>query len=122
MEVKKFDEFDIPILKRRAELSHDTGIWSKNDDRSCEPQDIQLSIYCALQQASVEISGKFEHRAAALQEVRYAIDRMLPDADYAHRLMDFNNDPEVTIEDIHLILQNCIESLRKKKMPMTQRN
>jgi len=47
---------------------------------------------------------------------------MLPDADYAHRLMDFNNDPEVTIEDIHLILQNSIESLRKKKMPMTQRN
>lgn len=108
-------EHDVEILKRTLVLLKDTESWSKNDDRRCEPEETQLSLYCALRQASLDVTGEFQHRAAALQEVRYAIDAARPDHGYAHRLMDYNNDPTVTLDDVHRMLRKAIEALEKSR-------
>ena len=94
-------------------LLNDTEAWSKSDDRRCEAEEIQRSLYCALRQASMDVSGAFHHRAAVLQQVRYAIDAMKPNNAYEHRLMDFNNDPTVTLDDVHLMLRKSIDALEQ---------
>ena len=104
-------EHDVAILERTLVLLNDTEAWSKSDDRRCEPEEIQQSLYCALRQASTDVSGAFQHRAAALEQVRYAIDAMKPNNAYEHRLMDFNNDPTVTLDDVHLMLRKSIYAL-----------
>src|ERR1700679_4148837 len=44
-----------------------------------------------------EVSGRFEHRGAAMQEARFVIDEIAPHArSYEHRLMGYNNDPTTT--------------------------
>ena len=106
------NEHDALILERTIELLANEADWSKKDTRECPSEQTKLSLYCALQQASIDVAGGFEHRAAALQEVRYAIDRARPDAEYAHRLMDYNNDPQVSLDDIHAMLDEALESLR----------
>lgn len=105
------NEFDLPILERTLVLLADGSRWSKQGDRNCSPDDEGLSLYCALQEASLEIAGEFHHRAASLQAVRHAIDAVRPDADYAHRLMDFNNSPSTSFEDVHEVIRRAMEEL-----------
>lgn len=107
------NEYDVPILIRTMEILDEEAVWDRNDDRECESEKTQLSLYCALRQASIEVAGEFHHRAAALQEVRYLIDVVKPDNNYDHRLMDFNNDPTVTLVDVHELLREAIERLQQ---------
>lgn len=106
---------DAAILERTQELLADASVWSKEDTRECPAGQPRLSLYCALRQASEEITGGFEHRAAALQEVRYAIDRAQPDADYAHRLMDYNNSPDVSLEDVQAMLREALDRIHARE-------
>lgn len=106
------NEHDPAILERTIELLASEDVWSRQDTRQCPAGQGKLSLYCALRQASIEVTGGFEHRAAALQEVRYAIDRARPEADYAHRLRDYNNDPGVSLADVHAMLEEALEALR----------
>ncbi len=105
------NEQDAAILERTLELLTDESVWSKEDTRQCPVGQARLSLYCALRQASEEVTGGFEHRAAALQEVRYAIDRARPNADYAHRLMDYNNSPDVSLEDVREMLREALDRI-----------
>jgi hypothetical protein len=63
---------DLAILLRAKELLADEAHWNRHDDRNCPPQAKTYSLFCALQKASVEVLGEYEHRRAALQEVRFA--------------------------------------------------
>ena len=64
---------DVRILERaRVILSSETG-WNRADTRECPEGSATVSLFCALQKASVEILGKYDHRRAALQEVRFVI-------------------------------------------------
>ena len=47
------------------------------------------------------MTGKFEHRGAAMQEARLVIDEELAKGNhYDHRLRDYNNDPRTTFADV----------------------
>ena len=55
----------------------------------------------ALEKATREVSKNFEHRGAAMQESRFAIDEVLAKGNkYEHRLMNYNNDPKTTFADV----------------------
>jgi len=53
----------------------------------------------------VQVSGKSEHRGAALQEARFVIDEIAGDRNYEHRLMNYNNDPTTTFVDVQEVLR-----------------
>ena len=55
--------------------------------------------------ATIEVSGNAEHRGAALQEARFVIDEISIDRNYEHRLMNYNNDPTTTFDDIQEVLR-----------------
>jgi hypothetical protein len=67
-----------------------------------------MSLYCALERATMEVSGKFEHRGAVMQEARFVIEDVEPDWEkkYHHLLVDYNNDPHTTFQDIQNVLQS----------------
>lgn len=108
------NEYDVLILERALSLLGSEDRWSKEDDRHCDSSAAKLSLYCALRQASIDVAGEFHHRAAALQAVRHAIDEMYPDNQYAHRLQDFNNAPDVTLDAVHRVLRRSIDQLRNE--------
>lgn len=105
------NEYDIAILDRTIGILGNEQQWSKSGDRECESDLPPFNLYCALRQASIDLTGEFHHRSAALQQVRYAIERQRPEADYAHRLMDYNNDPATSYEDVLFVLQAAREQL-----------
>jgi hypothetical protein len=97
---------DLQIVQRAAEILDSPAKWNRSDTRVCPADAKTFSLYCGLEKATNEVSGKFEHRGAAMQEARFVIDEVAPNhATYQHRLMDYNNDPTTTFADIQKVLQ-----------------
>ena len=96
---------DLQIVKRAREILDSPAKWNRADNRVCPANAKTVSLYCALQLATIEIGGKSEHRGAALQEARFVVDEIAADRKYEHRLMNYNNDPTTTFADIQEVLR-----------------
>jgi hypothetical protein len=95
---------DLEIAKRAKQILDSPAKWNRADTRKCPAEAKTFSLYCALEKATDEVSGKFEHRGAAMQEARFVIDAVAPNRNnYNHRLMDYNNDPATTFADIQKV-------------------
>jgi hypothetical protein len=98
---------DLAILDRASELLSDARRWNRNDTRQCPKDAPTVSLFCALQQATIEVLGSYDHRRVALQEVRFAVDEALNGREVEHRLTDFNNLPETTIEQVRKVIADA---------------
>jgi hypothetical protein len=92
---------DVQIVQRARQILSSPEKWNRADTRECPADAKTFSLYCALEKATNEVSGKFEHRGAAMQEARFVIDDIAPNAKkYEHRLKDYNNDPTTSFADV----------------------
>ncbi len=109
---------DLEIVRHAQQILSSPSQWNRADKRVCPADAKTFSLYCALEKATGEVKGKFEHRDAAMQESRFVIDDIAPNRkNYKHRLMDYNNDPSTTFADIQkffTLLENRI-TLRLKE-------
>ena len=96
---------DVQVVRRARQLLASPAAWNRADNRQCPAGAQTFSLYCALETATIEVYGGFEHRGAAMQEARFAIEQIAPGRDYHHRLMDFNNDPGTTFADLQRTLE-----------------
>jgi hypothetical protein len=97
---------DVKIVQRAREILSSPSNWNRADTRECAADAKTLSLYCALEKATDEVSDKFEHRGAAMQEARLVIDEIAPNRkNYKHRLKDYNNDPTTTFADVQKFFQ-----------------
>lgn len=95
---------DLRILDRADALLGSESDWNRNDTRECPPAAARLSLFCALHKASIDVLGAYDHRRAALQEVRFAIEDVSGGREFEHRLMDFNNLPGTSFRDIKRVI------------------
>jgi hypothetical protein len=92
---------DLRIVERASEILDSPTKWNRADTRICPAGAKTFSLYCALEKATYEVSGDFEHRGAAMQQARLVIDEIAPNrSKYEHRLMGYNNDPTTTFADV----------------------
>ncbi len=96
---------DIRIIQRAMALLSDVKVWNKDDDRNCPPNPQKWSVFCALMQATQEVSGGVHYRQPALQAVREVVNEVGGTRVNKHRLMDYNNHPDTTLNDIHNMLR-----------------
>lgn len=93
-------------MRRAKEILGSPDKWNRADNRICSPDAKTFSLYCALEKATQELSDKFEHRGAAMQEARFVIEDIARNSPYYdHRLMDFNNDSSTTFFDVEKFFQ-----------------
>ena len=106
---------DLQIVERAQEILSSPGKWNRSDNRICPTDATTFSLYCALEMATKEITGQFEHRGAAMQEARFVIDDIAPNRkNYHHRLMDYNNDPATTFADVRRFFQLLQERVTQR--------
>jgi hypothetical protein len=106
---------DVEIVKRASEILDSPSKWNREDNRICPGEAKTFSLYCALEKATDEVSGNFEHRGAAMQEARFVIDEIAPNRDsYQHRLMGYNNDPTTTFADVQKVFHLMEERIAKR--------
>ena len=106
-------QLDLDILRKADALLNNESVWRKDAVRVC-PESATLNLYCALERASIEVTGKYEHRRAALQEVRFVIDDNYKHRWSVHRLADFNAHPDTTFKDVKLVIAAAIENVNRK--------
>jgi hypothetical protein len=102
---------DITVLRRASELLADESRWNRHDDRQCPPHAQIWSLYCAIHDAQIAVTGVFAHRSAAMQEVRHTVEQATVGIELQHRMMDYNNLPTTTFRDIKAILKTTIDRI-----------
>ena len=106
---------DIRIVRRARDILNSPAKWNRADNRQCLANERTYSLYCALEQATQEISKKFEPRGAAMQQARFVIDDDLAKGNqYHHRLMDYNNDPKTTFSDVQRFFALLEQRIQKR--------
>jgi len=104
---------DLRILERADALLKDERAWNRNDDRECDDDKAagKWSLFCALETACTEVLGEYDHRRAALQEVRFVVEEATRGRAFEHRLMDFNNLPETRFDDVKQVLRTSAQRI-----------
>ncbi len=106
---------DVRIAQRARQILDSPEKWNRADNRVCPAAAKTFSLYCALEKATDEVSGNFQHRGAAMQEARFVIEDVAPDwKKYDHRLMGYNNDPKTTFADIQTVLRLLEDRIAKR--------
>lgn len=111
-----FDSVDLKIIQRADAILSDSLKWNKQDDRECT-DDIasgNYSLYCALYKASIDIAGEYVHRKAAIQIVRFTLEKYDNGRVKNHRLMDWNNHPTTTFKEVKKVLGESIDTVMKQ--------
>jgi hypothetical protein len=113
---------DVRIVQLAKQILNSSEKWNRADNRICPAEAKTFSLYCALEEATDEVSGNFKHRRAAMQEARFVIEDVAPDwKKYDHRLMGYNNDPKTTFADIQKVfglLEDRIAKRLKEESPV----
>ncbi len=101
------DSDDLAILDRAIALLPSLDRWNKNDNRECLSGAASLSLFCALMQATTEIAGGVHYRQPAMQAVREELNLVDRSRINTHRIMDYNNHPATTLEEVHALLRRA---------------
>lgn len=111
-----FDSLDLKIIRRADSILSDSSKWNRRDDRECN-DDVangKYSLYCSLYKASIDIAGEYIHRRAAMQIVRFTLEKYDNGRVQNHRLMDWNNHKDTTFEEVKRVLKESIEAVLKQ--------
>jgi hypothetical protein len=79
-----------------------------------------MCLFCALKSASLEIAGEYNHHNTAVQTTRFVIDEIIPDHEFAHTLMDYNNASTTSYEDILHVLELSKQRIRQELSESTE--
>jgi hypothetical protein len=112
---------DVKVVQRAQQILDSPSKWNRADNRVCPADAKAFSLYCALEKATSEVSGTFEHRGAAMEEARFVIDDIAPNRkSYHHRLMDYNNDPTTTFADVQTFFRKLQDRIAARLKEQSQ--
>ncbi|HXT18350.1 MAG TPA: hypothetical protein VN706_22150 [Gemmatimonadaceae bacterium] len=103
---------DRQILVRAMKILSSDSVWNRADDRTCPAHATKWSIYCAVEQAEIDVAGGYHHRRPAGELVREIVDERTKSRNYHHRMMDYNNDPTTTLADVQSLFAEAIARIR----------
>ncbi|MBC8484654.1 MAG: hypothetical protein H8D45_01270, partial [Bacteroidetes bacterium] len=106
---------DLEALEITEKLLADSINWHKMDDRKCE-DDIdsnKWSLFCAIKYASIQKMSEYNHHNTAIQTLRFVIDDFIPNHGFEHTLMDYNNMPLITHQDILMVIEEAKKRIEK---------
>ncbi|HEX4810508.1 MAG TPA: energy transducer TonB [Bryobacteraceae bacterium] len=106
---------DLRVVQYARKLLTSEAVWNRADNRQCPPNAKSISLYCALEKATLEVTGAFHHQGTVMEDARSALDDVAPHhPNYNHWLMGYNNDPSTTFADIQNILRATEQRVRKR--------
>jgi hypothetical protein len=110
---------DLRILAKAREFLSGPSAWNRLDDRVCEDDAERKiwSLFCALYQASVTVTGEYLHARPVMREARAALAKVTNGRGFQHPIMDYNNLESTTYADIAMLFNLTEKQLQSKKAP-----
>lgn len=92
---------DLEILAKARRILSGPSVWNRHDDRVCDDSQAtqSWSLFCALYQASIDVTGADLPLRPVMQETRAAAVEVAHRS-FQHSLQDFNNSESTTYADI----------------------
>ena len=106
------NDLDQKIVREATAILSSPTVWNRSDNRECPADATKWSIYCAIEKATIEVTGGFHHRRPALQVVRRLVDKRTEGRGYNHRLMEYNNDPKTTFSDVQSLFNEALTRMQ----------
>lgn len=104
---------DIAVVDRARDILGTPDKWNKADGQNCPADQRTLGIFCAVKRASEETIGEWNEAGPVMREARQLVDS-LARKHYNARLVDFNNDPDVSFADLQTFFRILRERLTKR--------
>ncbi len=104
---------DRKIVREAAGILATEAAWNRADNRRCQANATTWSIYCAMEKATIDVTGGFHHRRPALEVVRQIVEERTATRHYHHRLMDYNNDPRTRLSDVQNLFKEALTRMEK---------
>src|SRR5438045_2712475 len=104
---------DQKIVREAAAILSTEPAWNRSGNRKCPTSATTWSIYCALDKATLDVTGGFHHRLPALKVVREIVDERTATRNYHHRPMDYNHDPATRLDDVQSLFKEAVIRMEK---------
>jgi hypothetical protein len=106
---------EIRIVKRAREILDSPEKWNRASTQTCPANAETFGIYCAFEKAATEVNGAFDDDGAGINEARSIIRETAPNGKkYKARLVEYNNDPATSFEDVQKLFQIVEDRLAKR--------
>ena len=113
---------DLEVLHLATLLLANPDAWRREDDRNCTDDSTsgRWSLFCALKHASIATMSEYNHHNRAMQTVRFVIEELVPEHNFAHTLMDFNNATTTSHLDVLHVLDLARQRIEADLAPTTR--
>jgi hypothetical protein len=111
---------DIAIINRVQAILDAPSKWNKSSSQDCAANAKTFGLYCAFQASSIAVTGNADYNGPAIKEARQLISKAPNAQNYSARLVDYNNDPAVTFEDLQRLLKTVEINLQKRMAPVNK--
>jgi len=99
---------NLQIVQRARDILSSPPKWNREATQGCPSIATTFNRFCALHTAEAEVTGKSEDDSVAMHEARTWISLAAPNGSkYKARLVDYNNDPTTSFEDIQKTVAAC---------------
>jgi hypothetical protein len=114
---------DLRIVVRARQILSDPSAWNRHDDRYCDDdaKEKSWSLFCALYQASVDVTGQYLHFRPAVTETRASIGDITNGRRFNQILLEYNNASSTTYADIAAVFDRATARLQARADCETQR-
>ncbi len=109
----RITEDDVLIIQTARSLLGEESQWAHHEETQCNLKAAAWTLFCALQKASYDVLGEFQLRRPALEEVRVVVEQLAGQT-FERRLIDFNNRPATSFEDIQKALDIALERIKAR--------
>lgn len=105
----------IQVLEKSMNYLAFENSWNNEDDRICEDDSAQrsYSLYCALHQSQLDITGKYKHRGLVMKTIRKVVKGKVYQR-YPHIIRDYNNLESTTLDDIKTVIKEAMKLISSK--------
>lgn len=107
---------DFRILAKARQILSGPSVWNRHDDRICEDDAKQnsWSLFCALYQASIDVTGRFLTLRPVMLDIRGAIGQNNTERLTGAFLAGYNNLGSLTYADIGVIFEDAEKRLQAR--------
>lgn len=103
---------DLEILERTEAILSDERVWDRSANRRCTPRATTWTLFCALRDATVEVTGEFHERQPALVILESVINDVFREMGFQDPLVDYNTYEDAILVEMHRLLGNAASRVR----------
>jgi len=95
---------DLEIIEGAIGILNHEIVWDRSANRRCRSSTTTWTLYCALHDATIEVTGEFHEYQPAMVITSDVIDRIFREMEFERPLIDYNTYADAILIEMHRLL------------------